>query len=64
MVAVLPDMLQMVGVVTLNVIASPELAETTGLTIAPTICVGIFAKVIVWLSLVTVRLCDTEVAAG
>ena len=63
MVAVLPATLHTVGVVDLKDTARPELAVAVRLIVAPTSCVAIFAKVRVWLALVTVKLWLT-VAAG
>jgi len=64
-VAVLPEMMQMLSVVPLNVTGKPELADATRLMVAPSGCVGIDAKVTVWLSFEEmVKVCVTGVAAA
>jgi len=61
--AVLPDTVHTAAVVDLKLTANPELAEATRLSVVPSVWLAIFPKVIVWLSFVTVKLCDALAAA-
>jgi hypothetical protein len=62
-VAVVPETVQVLGVVDLKLTANPELAVAESVKVAPSFCDGIFGKVMVWLALVTAKLCETAVAA-
>jgi hypothetical protein len=61
--AVLPETVQTDVVVDLNATGKPELADATRFKVAPGAWVAIFGKVMVWLALVTAKLCETGVAA-
>ena len=61
--AVLPETVQTDAVVDLKATGKPELAEATRLNVVPFVWVAIFGKVMVWLALVTAKLCETGVAA-
>ena len=62
-VAVLPETVQMLVVVDLKLTANPELAVAESVKVVPSSCDRIFGKVMVWLALVTAKLCETAVAA-
>jgi len=58
-VTVEPEIEQIVGVVLLNVTASPELAVAVTVPVPPTLMAGAVPKVIVWLPGPTVMVCVT-----
>jgi len=53
-VAVVPDTVQMVGVVDAKLTARPELAVAESVRGVPTVCAGIVGKVMVWEPIVAV----------
>ena len=62
--AVAPETVQMAGVAATKLIGKPELADAASVNVVPTVWAGMAPKVMVCASPLTVRLCETGVAAA